>query len=168
MEIIYTILFKVIWSGVAAAGFGILFNIPNRTIIPVFSLGAIAGLIKFSAIHLDVGIIIASFIASGFVGFASIPFSSKKHTSPFVLSIPSIIPMIPGYYGYKTLLGVVKLALSDNIQSEQTLFFSATQNGLRLFFILLVLTIGISLPWLALRKKVRRKLLIDKAEDLVQ
>lgn len=167
MDIVLTILEKCLWSGIAAVGFGILFNIPPRTILPVFLLGAIAGCIKFTTLHYEHGFILASFLAAGFVGFACIPISSRIHTSPFVLSIPSIIPMIPGYFGYKTLLGILKLAVTENIHKDTAEFFFALHNGLLLVFILLALSIGISLPWLALRNTIRKKLLVGHAEDLV-
>ncbi|MFA8300193.1 MAG: threonine/serine exporter family protein [Hyphomicrobiales bacterium] len=167
MDIVVSIIEKIVWSGLAAAGFGVLFNIPKRTIIWVFFMGAIAGAFKFTLLHYGHGIVVASFVAAAVIGFLSIPISSSMHTGPFVMSIPSVIPMIPGYFGYKTLLGILKMALARDVLSSQSDFFIVMHNGLKLFFVLLALSIGISLPWLALRHKIRRKLILGKAEDLL-
>ena len=38
---------KGIWLGFAAMGFGILFNVPQRSLLIIWLLGAIGGLTKF-------------------------------------------------------------------------------------------------------------------------
>ncbi len=167
MVIEIIVLEKIFWSGVAAVGFGILFNIPKRIILPVFFLGGLAGFLKFTALANDTGIVLSSLVAASAVGFGSIPFAHKKHTSPFLLSIPSIIPMIPGYFGYKMLLGIMQLAIYNNPETDITTLMSVIHNGLNMMFILLSLSIGVSLPWLIFREKGLRKIKLAGKDDLV-
>jgi uncharacterized membrane protein YjjB (DUF3815 family) len=158
---------KVIWSAIAAAGFAFLFNVPGRLILSVFIIAGIAGFIKFAAIMNGAGIIFSTLFASSFVGFASIPMAKYKHTSPFVISIPSIICFIPGYFGYETLLGIMRLALLKNTVDEVTTLITITRNALNMIFILGSIAIGVSLPWLMFREKGLKKMKITDENNLV-
>jgi uncharacterized membrane protein YjjB (DUF3815 family) len=167
MNIEISIIEKIIWSGIAATGFAILFNVPKRLLISVFSIGAIAGFIKFTLLLNETGIIFSTLLAASFVGFSSIPIARYKHTSPFVVSIPSIIPMIPGYFGYKTLLGIMKLAMSKNTSLEGEILMSVLHNGLNMTFVLASISIGVSLPWLLFREKGLKKIKLTDNENLI-
>jgi len=142
-----------IWSGAAAVGFGVLFNIPKKAIFTVFILGFGAGLIKFILLKFDFNIISSSLIAAIFVGALSVPLSHKIHQPPVVFSIPAVIPMIPGFFAYKTILSIMKFTFSagDNARKIE-LIEAIFSNGFTMIFILIGLTIGVSSPLLFLRK----------------
>ena len=161
------LLLKIFWSGVAAAGFSILFNVPNRTVISVFILGAIAGFIKFLCLKYNVSIVLASLAAASFVGFTSLLFAHYKNTSPFIISIPSVIPMIPGYFGYKTLIGLAKLVMYSDIENKVDILLSVNENFLKMLFILIALSIGVSIPWLIFKNKGLKKIKITHEDDLI-
>ncbi len=149
----FKILEVAIWSGVAALGFGILFNIPKKAIFTVFFLGFIAGLIKFILLHLNTNIIVASFAGALTVGFLSMPLAHKIHQPPVVFSIPAVIPMIPGYFAYKTVLAVMNFTFIETESAKRgELINDIFSNGFTMFFILISLTIGVSFPLLLLRK----------------
>ena len=143
------------YSGLAGLGFGILFNIPRRVAITVFGVAATAGLIKFGAMAFGVHIILASFYGALLAGVLAIPLSGSQHTSPYIVSIPSVIPMIPGYFGYKTLLGVMAMAMNPQTEPQMEILPKLINSGLNMLFILASLTAGVSLPWLILRHRVR-------------
>jgi len=153
MHLILNILEVAIWSGIAAVGFGILFNIPKKAIFTVFILGFTAGLIKFVLLKLSVDIILASLIAALFVGVLSMPLAHKIHQPPVVFSIPAVIPMIPGYFAYETVLSVMKFTFMETDMTKRiALMDTIFTNGFTMFFILISLTIGVSFPMLLLRK----------------
>jgi uncharacterized membrane protein YjjB (DUF3815 family) len=158
---------KVLWSGLAAAGFAFLFNVPLRLVPTVFLIASVAGFIKFASMLNGAGVIFSSLYGASFVGFSSIPVAKFKHTSPFVISIPSIICFIPGYFGYETLLGIMRLALMKNQIDEISTLISVTRDALTMFFILSSLAIGVSLPWLVFREKGLRKMKITDEENLL-
>ena len=146
------------WSGIAAVGFGILFNVPKKAILTIFALGFGAGLIKFVLMHYNINIVLASFIAALFVGILSMPLAHKIHQPPVVFSIPPIIPMIPGYYAYETILSTIKFTFMETDPTKKIeLINSIFLNGFTMFFILISITIGVSFPMLILRKNTVKK-----------
>ena len=158
MIIILELIEVAFWSGIAAVGFGILFNVPKKAILTIFALGFGAGLIKFMLIHNQINIVLASFIAALFVGVLSMPLAHKIHQPPVVFSIPPVIPMIPGYYAYETILSTMKFTFMEtdpakNIELLNSIFF----NGFTMFFILISISIGVSFPMLILRKNTVKK-----------
>ena len=156
---IFDLLEVAIWSGVAALGFGILFNIPKGTIITVFILGFVSGLIKFALIYFNVHIVMATFIAVLFVAIVSMPIAHKIHHPPFVFCIPPVIPMIPGYFAYETVLSAMNfIFIEKDAQKRVTLIDSIFSNGFTMFFILIAITAGIALPMLLLRKSTVKKI----------
>lgn len=141
------------WSGIAAIGFGILFNIPKKAILTVFLLGFCAGFIKFILLYYQIHIVLASFIAATFVGIISMPMSHKIHQPPVVFSIPAVIPMIPGYYAYETVLAIINFTFMETeLAKKSELMAAIFTNGFTMFFILISLTIGVSFPMLMMRK----------------
>ena len=156
---ILSLLEVAIWSGIAAVGFGILFNIPRKAIFTVFILGLSAGLIKFLLLKLNINIVLASFIAASFVGVLSMPLAHRIHQPPVVFSIPAVIPMIPGYFAYETILSIINFTFMEidsvkRIEIMEAIF----SNGFTMMFILISLTVGVSFPMLLLRKSTVKKM----------
>jgi uncharacterized membrane protein YjjB (DUF3815 family) len=153
LDLILKLLEVSFWSGVAALGFGILFNIPRTAIITVFVLGFCAGLIKFSLMHFHIHVVLGSFLAAFFVGVISIPMAHKIHQPPVVFSIPPVIPMIPGYFAYETILSIMNFLFMEGDASKRVVLIDAIfTNGFTMFFVLISLTVGVALPMLILKK----------------
>lgn len=159
LEIILKLLEVSFWAGVAATGFGLLFNIPKNSILTVFFLGASAGFIKFLLIRFDVHVVLASFSAASFVGFISVPLAHKIHQPPVVFSIPPVIPMIPGYFAYETVLSIMNFTfmIEDSNKRLQLIDVIFT-NGFNMIFILISLTVGVALPMLLMKKNSVKQL----------
>ena len=156
MEIL-EIIIKSLAAGVAAAGFGILFNVPQRTILPIIILGATGGFIKFGTMYFEVGIVLASFLAAIVIGIISIQMAHYKNSPPLVFYIPSVIPMIPGFFIYKMMLGFMSLSnITDNELYIQNLI-QTVNFGTKATFILISLGIGVAFPMLMLRKETVKK-----------
>ncbi len=155
------ILYKAFWCGCGALGFAVLFNTPSRALFAIFLCGFTAGLIKFTIIHPDVGggIILASLIAASAVGFASIPVSHWRHVPPIIISIPSVIPFVPGSYAYRAMLGLIKFIN----QTEVEVLTKTVHNGAMTFFIVMVLALGVTLPMLLFRIESVKKVGIPVA-----
>ncbi|WP_111708517.1 threonine/serine exporter family protein [Lutibacter citreus] len=144
---------KWIWLGFAAVGFAMLFNVPKRTLITIFILGAIGGAVKLLTIQYEGNIVIGSFFGAVVVGFLSVWVAHIKHAPPFVFAIPAVIPMVPGAFSYKMMLGIIKLTSN----TDETLFIKilndTISNGLKAFFILLLLAVGVSAPMILTRRE---------------
>ena len=156
---IFFILEKGIWFGFAALGFAVLFNVPQRTLIIIWMLGAAGGLTKLLLMQLGVEIVVASLAGSAVIGILSVSAAHNKHAPPLVFSIPSVIPMVPGAFAYRMMLGLIKLAgtgVTDPTY-HQTLA-ETTSNGLKTMFILMALAAGVSIPMLISRKDTIKKI----------
>ncbi len=159
MTVFLKLLEVSLWSGIAAIGFGILFNIPRKAIFTVFILGFSAGFIKFLLLKFNFNIVLASFIAASVVGVLSMPLAHRIHQPPVVFSIPAIIPMIPGYYAYETILSIMNFTFMETDSIKRIEIIDAIfSNGFTMMFILISLTIGVSFPMLLLRKSTVKKM----------
>jgi uncharacterized membrane protein YjjB (DUF3815 family) len=156
MEII-EIALKSIAAGIAALGFGILFNVPQRTLIPIGLLGAIGGMIKFGTMHFDIGIVFASFLSAIIIGLVSIRMAYSKDSPPLVFYIPSVIPLVPGFFIYKMMLGIMTLTTVSNTEVYVQNLISTVNNGTKAIFILISLGIGVAVPMLITRKETIKK-----------
>lgn len=154
-----SILEKGIWFGFAALGFAVLFNVPQRTLLIVWLIAAAGGLTKLILMQFDIGIVVATFIGASLVGILSVSAAHNKHAPPLVFSIPSVIPMVPGAFAYKMMLGLIKL--SGTSVTDETYFQTladTTSNGLKTMFILMVLAAGVAIPMLISRKETIKKI----------
>jgi uncharacterized membrane protein YjjB (DUF3815 family) len=156
MEIL-TIVLKSLAAGVAAAGFAILFNVPQRTLLPIAVLGALGGLVKFGSMKLGTDIVPASFLSAIAIGIVSISMAHAKNSPPLVFYIPSVIPMVPGFFIYNMILGMMSLTrINDPDQYLQNLI-STVNNGTKATFILISLGIGVAVPMLITRRESIKK-----------
>ena len=159
VDMILELLEVSIWSGIAAFGFGVLFNIPRSTIFTVFILGFVAGLIKFLLLSFNINVVLATFIAVLCVAVLCMPIAHKIHHPPVVFCIPPVIPLIPGYFAYETVLSIMNFIFIEKDSIKRVaLMDSIFYNGFTMFFILISITAGIALPMLILRKNTVKKI----------
>lgn len=153
-EGLLTILFNSVWCGLAALGFSILFNTPTRTLGIIWFGGFIAGIVKYGTLAAFPGanVIAGSFLAALAVGFISIPMAHFRHVPPVIFAIPSVIPLIPGIFAYRTMLGLIRLTSARDADFSQAIE-NTVRNGVTTLFIVLVLTLGVVLPMYLLRKE---------------
>ncbi len=153
---------KGIWFGFAALGFAIIFNVPQRTLIMIWVLAALGGLFKIFLMHFGINVIIASFLGASLIGILSIFAAHNKHAPPLVFSIPALIPMVPGVFGYRTMLGVMKLTGIVDSDNYSMVLNETVNNGIKALLITMTLAAGASIPMLATRKKSAKELKIIK------
>lgn len=154
---------KGIWFGFAAIGFAILFNVPVRTLFIIWIMAAIGGLTKVLMIHyLGVGPVFASLCGASLIGILSIPAAHNKHAPPMVFAIPAAIPMVPGVFAYRTMLGLIKLAGDHVMANYNETIADTLNNGLKAMFIIMALAGGVAIPMLITRKESAKELKIRK------
>ena len=144
---------KGFWAGFAALGFAVLFNVPQRTLIIIWAMGAIGGLTKFLLLGFGVNIVLSSLAGASLIGVLSVYAAHNKQAPPLVFSIPSVIPMVPGAFAYRMMLGCMELAgTPTDSQSYLKTLAETTNNGLKAVFILIALSAGVAIPMLVTRK----------------
>ncbi|HPE77697.1 MAG TPA: threonine/serine exporter family protein [Draconibacterium sp.] len=156
MEILL-IISKSIAAGIAGVGFAILFNVPQRTLFPIGILSALGGLVKFGTMHFGVDIVLASFLAAIIIGVTSIKVAYSKDSPPLVFYIPSVIPMVPGFFIYKMMLGIMSLTTVNDKDVYLQNLIATVNNGTKAIFILISLGIGVAVPMLITRKETIKK-----------
>ncbi len=139
------ILYDFFWSGLAALGFALLFNVPKRTLLSCVIIGAAGNTIRTILLQTGVDIGLATLAGSTTVGFMGVYFSGKLFAPPPVFTIPGVIPMIPGTFAYKTMIGLLKISvISTSVSSE--LINQTTVNAVKTLIILIALAVGIAIP----------------------
>lgn len=142
---------SVIWDGVAAAvaaiGFAVISNPPRRAVLIAALLAAIGHACRFYLLErTPFDLTSSTLIAAFLIGMLSMLSAKIIHCPAEVFSFPALLPMIPGMYAYKTVLGLIRFMKTDDDAVLQSLIAEIFRNGLTTIFVLFALVIGVSLP----------------------
>lgn len=95
-------------SFIAAFAFGIIFNVPKKTLFACGIAGAVGWLSYLFLIHFKMDLIIAAFISALLVAFISHLFAKMYKAPIIIFSVPGIIPLVPGGIAYDAMRHVVE------------------------------------------------------------
>ncbi len=131
----------------AATGFAILFNVPVHTLVVCAACGAVAVVTRnLLMYHLDWSLSLSSFCGALMVGLASIYLVHKVHVPAHVISIPPVIPMIPGVLMYKAVIGAVSLDASAPASEQIPVLLQTFDSIIKVTMTLFALSLGIAIP----------------------
>jgi uncharacterized membrane protein YjjB (DUF3815 family) len=145
-EMISLVLIDGLMAAIAAIGFAVISNPPRNAIFVSAILAALGHSLRFFLIKSGMSISLATFVAASFIGLLSILFARIIHCPAEVFSFPSLLPMIPGMYAYRTILSLIKFMQNTDLIKAQGFMLDFFHNGLTTLFILLALVVGVSLP----------------------
>jgi uncharacterized membrane protein YjjP (DUF1212 family) len=146
-------------AAVSAVGFSMIFNIPRR-LLWVVAVGGIVAVCTRNIVNLgpstgniglDQGLIVGSFMGSALISIICTKAMHWFHTPHHCLSIPSVIPMIPGVLMYRALFAVIDM---HGVVGEVTV---AMHNGIRASLIILCIALGVAIPNIFVRRMVATK-----------
>jgi uncharacterized membrane protein YjjB (DUF3815 family) len=157
----FVLLEKGIWLGCAGVGFAALFNVPRRTLGVIYLISALGGMLKFFLLSYEVGLVLSTLCGASLIGFASILAAHYRKSPPMTFALPSLIPMIPGLFAYKAMVGVMRLTAEKDPTAYGKLFFETVNNGLSALFIILSLAAGVAIPMLIARKETVKRIKPD-------
>jgi hypothetical protein len=148
-------------TGISAMGFGMIFNVPRRS-LPIVALLGVLGMClrNFIAFDLHQGLILGSLAGATLISLLAVRFVHATRSPNHVLTIPGVIPMVPGILMYRGIFGFVHLG------TDATEFMSAFGNLLNAGLIVLCLSIGVATPnifvrrWIAKRRREELNALI--------
>ena len=83
----------------------------------------------------------------------SIPFAKLIHCPAEVFAFPSLLPMIPGMFAYKTVLALVKFVQCKDESAYVDIIVSIFKNGLTTTFIMFALVVGVAVPMFIFHKQ---------------
>ncbi|HEY9250611.1 MAG TPA: threonine/serine exporter family protein [Rariglobus sp.] len=133
-------------AAVPAVGFAMIFNVPKEALKYCAVAGAIGHALRFSLYKIGpLPIEWATLIAAAVVSMIGIYWAQKWRAHPKVFTVAAMIPMIPGIYSFTALLAVVEI---ERKGFTPELLKTAMDNGLKAFFIIAALAVGLALPGL--------------------
>lgn len=149
-------------AAIAAMGFSMIFNIPRR-LLWVVAVGGIIAVCTRNFVNFDLGYgpVIGSFIGAFAVSLIAVKAVHIFHVPNHVLTIPSVIPMIPGVLMYRSLFALINMG---GVVGEVTV---AVYNGINSALIILAIAIGVAFPNIIARRyiaKDRRRFLERELE----
>lgn len=138
-NLISSVLFDGVFAAIAAIGFAVISNPPRKAILISALLAAVGHALRFYLLnHTAFGLIPSTLCASFTIGLFSIYFARLIHCPAEVFSFPSLLPMIPGMYAYKTILALIRFMRTEDEEILPNLIVEIFRNGLTTFFVLAV------------------------------
>ncbi len=140
------------WAGMAALGFAVLFNVPRRALVGCALGGALAYALRTLLVQSElVGIEAATLLGATAVGFLGVKFGHYWHVPAPVFIVPGVIPLVPGYLAFRTMIDLLTLTTHAPTVDE-TLLLTAAVNSLKTVLIVGGIAAGVAIPSLLLRR----------------
>ncbi len=138
-------------AAISAMGFSMIFNIQRRLLWVVAVGGIIAVCIRnFVNLELGLGPVMGSFMGSFVVSLIAVKAVHWFHVPNHVLTIPSVIPMIPGVLMYRALLAFIGM---HGVVGEVTV---ACFNGINSALVILCIALGVAVPNIFARRYIAK------------
>jgi len=154
LDLLY-LLHQTLCGALAAAGFGVLFNIGFRSLPWCAASGAVALAVRTFCLGLGWNLEAASFAAALTVGAAVQVLRARADISQNALDVVGCIPMVPGSFAAKAILAMFALTSTAATDAPDSLI-TAVQFALRVTFTVGAIGTGLAIPTLLLRVRVSR------------
>lgn len=153
--IITDILYDAGFAAVAGIGFGAISDPPMKAFPFIALLSALGHATRFCLMHYaGVDIASASLMGALVIGFGSFCAGKRIHCPMTVLSMPSLLPMIPGIYFYKTVLSLIMFLRCSGDAGQSVIYMQGIwSNFLFAFTTTFNLALGVTLPHFLFREK---------------
>ena len=149
-------------AAIAAMGFSMIFNIQRR-LLWVVAIGGIVAVCTRNFVNFELGYgpVVGSFMGSLVVSLIAVKAVHWFHVPNHVLTIPSVIPMIPGVLMYRALFALINM---NGVVGEVT---TVVSNGINASLIILSIAFGVAVPNIFARRyiaKDRRRFLKEELQ----
>lgn len=156
-------------AAISAMGFSMIFNIPRR-LLWVVAIGGIIAVCTRNFVNLgpsnnniglDMGLAIGSLAGSALVSLVAVKVVHWVHAPNHVLSIPSVIPMVPGVLMYRALVGLIEM---NGVVGELT---NAMKFGMASAITIMCIALGVAVPnvfarhWVAKNRQRKLRQMIE-------
>lgn len=102
------IMIEFVFAAVCTLGFGILFNIPRKQLAYASFTGAVGWILYSQLIGRFDSPVMAAFAGAMAVGLISEILARKRRMPATVFIIPGLIPLVPGYGLYYSMLKIIE------------------------------------------------------------
>lgn len=144
---IATYLQDALFAAIAAIGFSAVSNPPRKAYLWCGLIAALAHSFRtFLMTSCGWHIVLATFCSALLIGIIAVLISPRTAIPAETYLYPSLLPMIPGIYAYKT-FGALALCISNQTETIfNHYFYLFAYNGMVCFAILFALVVGATLP----------------------
>jgi len=149
------ILHQTFFGGLAAMGFGVLFNMYRRHVLWCGLTGGLALAVRTVGLQWGWSLEAASFAAALAVGSVVTVLQERIGVSRNILDVAGCIPMVPGLFATKAILGFFALTAPLPVNPDETLITSV-EFFLRVAFTIGAIGTGLAIPSLLLRVLARK------------
>jgi uncharacterized membrane protein YjjB (DUF3815 family) len=150
---IWHVLHQAGFGGVAATGFGVLFNYGPRSLAWCFASGAVALAVRTLALDSGMRLEAASFCGAAAVTvFAAGLLRRPLGTRAGEVAVAGCIPMVPGAFMAQALLGLFAMTATQGAPPDQAAV-ATLASLLRVVFTLAAIGAGIAIPLRLLSKQ---------------
>lgn len=150
------LLHQMLCGALAAAGFGVLFNVSFRQLPWCAASGAVALGVRTIFLQLGMTLEGATFAAALAAGVAAQGLRVlRPDTAHHALDVVGCIPLVPGSFAAKAIIGLYGLT-SENTPSNPETFMVTVQYLLRVIFALGAISTGLAMPALLRRMRMGR------------
>ena len=143
---------------ISSVGFSILFNLPPRLILTVAIGGIIAVCTRnFFIFELQQPPFIGTFVGAMLVSIIGVKGINWLHAPAQVLTVPSVIPLVPGVLIYRLLFAIINIR---DLNVEELL--RAIQSGVDAILMILGIAIGVAMPSIFAQRSFDRQKLEEQ------
>ncbi|MCM1164337.1 MAG: threonine/serine exporter family protein [Muribaculaceae bacterium] len=143
-----------LFSAIAAIGFAAISRPPRTAYLYCAFIAAVGHSLRFLLLNYDTGmhIIPATLIASFVIGILAVVVSPLSKIPAETYLFPSLLPMVPGVYAYKTFAGLAMCLFSESPEAFDHNFYLFGYNAITCGCILLCMVTGAVSPIFMLKK----------------
>lgn len=144
----------MIFAALAAVGFSALSRPPRRSYVFTAVIAAVGHGLRYLVMLPQVGmhIVPATALAALAIGLLAVLVCTRSHVPPETYLYPSLLPMIPGIYAYKTFAALAMCLFGSSEGAFDHDFYLFASNGMMTFFILLAMVAGATVPVFMFKK----------------
>ena len=157
-------------AAISAMGFATIYNIPYH-LMPWIAVGGVICVCTRNFVFLDpstgnaglgLGIVVGSLCGSALISIINIKAVHILHTPHQCITIPAVIPIVPGVLMYRALYGFMGM---QGVVGEVTHAMSFAING---SLVLVCIALGVAIPnifakkWIAPHRKAKLQRMIDE------
>jgi uncharacterized membrane protein YjjB (DUF3815 family) len=143
------IIHQAVFGGIAAAGFGVLFNYPRHWLPMAFVSGMLALTVRTFALDVGCPLPLASFYAASAVSLGAELLRGWPNLTQGVLAVVGCIPMVPGSLASKAVIELFSISRASEV--DTALLMETAENASRIILTMAAMANALVLPGLCRR-----------------
>lgn len=117
------VLIELVVSFLSTVGFGLVTNVPRRSLLPAGITGSLAWIAYYLVLQVDNGLILPNFTAAIVIGILGNISAVMFRVPVNIIYVPSLVSLVPGGIMY---LGMRSFTLGNEIRTGRYMFNALT------------------------------------------